>query len=212
MGHPGRFLARSSRFASEPFCRANLNTDVAGSVERFRPIFETVRDAGLPLRGYVSCVVECPYSGRVDPASVRETVDRLLDAVDGSIEISLGETLGVAGPDDIEAMLSEVARIVPMHELDLHLHDTGGRAIDCVERALRMGVRRFDSSCGGLGGCPYAPGAAGNLATERLLDHLEGEGWDTGVDASALRIAANLASEFVDRRASSEGGAYGGGP
>lgn len=197
--------------ASEPFCRANLNTDVAGSIERFRPVFDSARDAGLPLRGYVSCVVECPYAGRVDPASVRATVDLLLDAADGPIEISLGETLGVAGPDDIEAMLSEVARSVPMHELDLHLHDTRGRAIDCVERALQLGVRRFDSSCGGLGGCPYAPGAAGNLATERLLDHLENEGWETGVDAAALRIAANLASELVDGRAPSDDAPGGGG-
>jgi len=183
--------------ASEEFCQANLNTDIAGSLERFQSVFDTARSDDIPLRGYISCVVECPYAGRIDPVAVRDAVARLLDAAGGRIEIALGETLGVAGPEDIEAVLEAVGPITPLGGLDLHLHDTRGRAIECVSRALELGVRRFDSSCAGLGGCPYAPGAAGNLATERLLDHLVRGGWETGVDESSVAEAATLASRLV---------------
>ena len=185
--------------ASESFCERNLNTTIAGSIERFAPVFEAARRAGLPVRGYVSCVVRCPYEGDIDPARVRDTVSRLLDAAEGRIEIALGETLGVAVPQDIEGMLVGVGDTVPIGELDLHLHDTNGRAVDCAVRALDLGVRRFDASCAGLGGCPYAPGASGNLATEDLLSMLERDGWSTGVDLDLVRRAARIAAEITGR-------------
>ena len=185
--------------ASESFCEKNLNTTIAGSIERFAPVFEAAERAALPVRGYVSCVVRCPYEGDIDPEMVRETVRRLADAAGGRIEIALGETLGVAVPDDIERMLAEVGRTIPIGELDLHLHDTNGRAVDGAARALQLGVRRFDASCAGLGGCPYAPGAAGNLATEDLLEMLERDGWSTGVDHAKVRDAARIAAEITGR-------------
>ena len=185
--------------ASESFCDRNLNTTIEGSIERFRPVFEAARRASLPVRGYVSCVVRCPYEGAIDPARVRETVTRLLEAADGSIEIALGETLGVATPEDIERLLAGLGGIVPMGELDLHLHDTNGRAVDCAARALDLGVRRFDASCAGLGGCPYAPGAAGNLATEDLLRMLDRDGWSTGIDSDKVLVAARIAAEITGR-------------
>lgn len=191
--------------ASEAFCEANLNTDLSGSIERFRPIFDAARAHGLPVRGYVSCAVRCPYAGPVEPSAVREAVVRLHEAASGRIEIALGETLGVASADDIEAVLAAIASDIPLGEIDLHLHDTGGRALECVGRALELGVRRFDSSCAGLGGCPYAPGAAGNLATEDLVDFLDAGGWRTGVDASAVRTAATIAASLVGRPGRAEG-------
>ena len=183
--------------ASESFCDRNLNTTIAGSMERFAPVFAAARRASLPVRGYVSCVVRCPYEGGIEPSRVRETVDRLVEAAGGEIEISLGETLGVAVPDDIERLLGGVGEIVPIGELDLHLHDTNHRAVDCAARALELGVRRFDASCAGLGGCPFAPGAAGNLATEDLLDMLERDGWITGIDHEKVRLAARIAKEIT---------------
>ena len=185
--------------ASEGFCRRNLNASIDESIDRFRPVVSLAREASIPLRGYVSCVVRCPYDGEVDPEAVLTTVRRLLDLVDGGIEIALGETLGVADPDQIEAVLDEVASVVPVSEIDLHLHDTKGLALACVDRALQCGVRAFDSSCGGLGGCPFAPGASGNLATEALLERLETGGWTTGVDRAAVSRAATIASRITGR-------------
>lgn len=185
--------------ASESFCDRNLNTTIAGSIERFAPVFAAARRESLPVRGYVSCVVRCPYEGDVDPERVRETVERLLDAAGGEIEIALGETLGVGVPDDIERMLAVVGEAVVPGELDLHLHDTNGRAVDCASRALELGVRRFDASCAGLGGCPYAPGAAGNLATEDLLEMLHRDGWTTGIDHARVLEAARIAAEITGR-------------
>ncbi len=185
--------------ASESFCGRNLNASIAESIERFSPVIAAARDGGLPLRGYVSCVVECPYEGRIAPEAVLGTVRRLLDATDGEIEIALGETLGVAVPEEIARVLDAVAVAVPPAAVDLHLHDTRGFALACVDRALSLGVRAFDASCAGLGGCPYAPGASGNLATEDLLAFLERGGWVTGVDAAAVEIAGRLASRLTGR-------------
>jgi hydroxymethylglutaryl-CoA lyase len=162
-------------------------------------VIAAARDGGLPLRGYVSCVVECPYEGRIAPVAVLDTVRRLLDATDGAVEIALGETLGVAVPDEIARVLEAVSAAVPPADVDLHLHDTRGFALACVDRALTLGVRSFDASCAGLGGCPYAPGAAGNLATEDLLAFLERGGWTTGVDASAVDAAGRLAARLTGR-------------
>ncbi|MAB72990.1 MAG: hydroxymethylglutaryl-CoA lyase [Planctomycetaceae bacterium] len=185
--------------ASEGFCRKNLNASIGESIERFRPVVDLARTASLPIRGYVSCMVRCPYDGPVDPEDVLGTVRRLLDLAGGDIEIALGETLGVAEPDQIEAVLDEVASVVPVSRIDLHLHDTKGMALAGVDRALQCGVRAFDSSCGGLGGCPFAPGASGNLATGPLLDMLEQGGWETGVDRAAVERAAVIASRITGR-------------
>ncbi len=185
--------------ASEAFCRRNLNATIAESIERFEPIFRAAAERSLPVRGYVSCVVACPYEGRIDPSSVRETVERLIAAAGPSIEIALGETLGVADPDDIEAVVDEVSIVVAPGLIDLHLHDTNGRALEGVARALDRGVRAFDSSCAGLGGCPYAPGASGNLATEALLEMLHREGWRTGIDLGQVSRAAAFARRITGR-------------
>lgn len=185
--------------ASEGFCRKNLNASIEESIDRFRPVVELARRSALPMRGYVSCMVRCPYDGPVDPEQVLGTVRLLLDLADGDIEIALGETLGVAEPDQIESVLDEVASVVRVDEIDLHLHDTKGRALAGVDRALRCGVRAFDSSCAGLGGCPFAPGASGNLATEALLDLLEEDGWETGVDRAAVDRAAAIANRITGR-------------
>ena len=185
--------------ASESFCQRNLNATIEESIERFRPVVDAARAASLPLRGYVSCVVECPYEGLITPEQVGETVRRLLALTDGDIEIALGETLGVADPDQIEQLLEEVEIDVPISEIDLHLHDTRGRALSCVARALECGVRAFDSSCAGLGGCPYAPGASGNLATEALLEFLHANEWATGVDRAAVLEAAAIANRITGR-------------
>ncbi|MHC4793940.1 MAG: hydroxymethylglutaryl-CoA lyase, partial [Planctomycetota bacterium] len=127
--------------ASEGFCRKNLNASIEESIERFRPVVELARQSSLPMRGYVSCMVRCPYDGPVDPEDVLATVRLLLDLAGGDIEIALGETLGVADPDQIEAVLDEVASVVPVSGIDLHLHDTKGMALAGVDRALRCGVR-----------------------------------------------------------------------
>lgn len=191
--------------ASESFCQRNLNTTIAGSIERFGPVFDAARRSSIPLRGYVSCVVRCPFEGAVDARAVAEAARLLLDATDGDIEIALGETLGVAVPDDVDRIVTAMEGLVPVHELDLHLHDTNGRAVECVERGLELGVRRFDASCAGLGGCPYAPGAAGNLATEDLLSLLDRDGWTTGIDSEKVRAAATIAREATGRSASDPG-------
>ena len=185
--------------ASESFCGRNLNASIVESIERFEPVIAAAREGGLPLRGYVSCVVKCPYEGHIRPERVRETVERLVEASQGRIEIALGETLGVATPDELEAVLVAVSQAVPLGEIDLHLHDTHGQALDGVTRALGLGVRGFDASCAGLGGCPYAPGAAGNLATEDLLEMLESAGWETGVDRDAVMVAASIATRITGR-------------
>ncbi len=190
--------------ASESFCERNLNTTIAGSIERFTPVLEEARATSQPVRGYVSCVVRCPYEGDVESTRVAETVRLLVDAADGEIEIALGETLGVATPDDIERILAAVGEVVPLEEIDLHLHDTNGLAVECASRALDLGVRRFDASCAGLGGCPYAPGASGNLATGDLLQMLDRQGWVTGIDIARVRDAAMIAREITGR---STGGA-----
>ena len=189
--------------ASESFCGRNLNASITESIERFEPVITAARERDLPLRGYVSCVVKCPYEGLIEPERVRETVARLMEAAEGRIEIALGETLGVATPDEVEAVLVAVAREVPLGEIDLHLHDTHGQALDGVIRALGLGVRAFDASCAGLGGCPYAPGAAGNLATEDLLEMLVREGWETGIDREAVMMAVSIARRITGRAAHS---------
>ncbi len=177
--------------ASEGFSKANINATIAESLDRFRPVAEAARAAGLPVRGYVSCVVECPYDGAVAPEQVAQ-VARALHHM-GCYEISLGDTIGRASPGAVTAMLEAVTEVMPPAQLAGHFHDTGGRALENVEAALALGLRVFDAAVGGLGGCPYAPGAAGNVATEAVADRLAELGYDTGLDRAVLDEAAALA-------------------
>lgn len=177
--------------ASEGFSRANLNCSVAESLERFAPVMEAARADGVVVRGYVSVVTDCPFDGAVAPGAVARVAAALRDM--GCAEISLGETLGRARPEQVAAMLRAVLDEVPPARLAGHFHDTAGRAVENIDVALEMGLRVFDAAVGGLGGCPYAPGAAGNVATERVAAHLVARGWATGLDAGVLARAAAMA-------------------
>ncbi|MBM4112415.1 MAG: hydroxymethylglutaryl-CoA lyase [Phycisphaerae bacterium] len=174
--------------ASETFSRRNTNASIAESLDRIRPVVDGARAARRPIRAYVSCVVRCPYEGPVDGRAVRRVVDSLRGmAVD---EIDLGDTIGAAVPDDVDRLCDSLDGALAPSDFVLHLHDTRRTALACALRALQLGVTRFDSSAGGLGGCPFAPGARGNLATEDLCYMLSGCGIETGVDASAIGAAA----------------------
>jgi len=177
--------------ASEGFSRKNINASVAESVERFAPILEQARHDDLPVRAYISCVIACPYDGAVAPAAVAKLADRLFAM--GCYEISLGDTIGAATPDSIARMLLAVRDVFPVGRLAGHYHDTGGLALDNIDTSLSLGVRVFDAAVGGLGGCPYAPGASGNVATEVLAAHLAKLGYHTGVDLEAVKSAAAMA-------------------
>ncbi|MFC6638519.1 hydroxymethylglutaryl-CoA lyase [Sulfitobacter sp. JBTF-M27] len=177
--------------ASEGFSQKNINASIAESFERFAPILEEARHVDIPVRGYVSCVVECPYDGPVAPAAVAEVADKLFAM--GCYEISLGDTIGAGTPDSIARMLLAVRDAVPVGRLAGHYHDTKGRAMDNIDASLSMGVRVFDAAVGGLGGCPYAPGAAGNVATEAVNAHLTALGYQTGLDQAVLEEAAEMA-------------------
>ena len=177
--------------ASEGFSKANINATIDESLLRFAPVAEAARRAGLPVRGYVSCVVECPYDGFVKPDAVAKVVAALRDM--GCYEISLGDTIGRAEPVLTDAMLKRVLDEVPASMLAGHFHDTSGRALENISVALGHGVRVFDAAEGGLGGCPYAPGAAGNVATEAVLTHVEAAGFATGLDLAVLKEASAMA-------------------
>ncbi|WP_299280377.1 hydroxymethylglutaryl-CoA lyase [uncultured Tateyamaria sp.] len=176
--------------ASEGFSKANINASIDESLDRFAPVIAAARAIDLPVRGYVSCVVECPYDGAVDPAAVAQVADRLFAM--GCYEISLGDTIGRGTPDAIARMLLAVRDAVPVGRLAGHYHDTGGRAMDNIDVSLSLGVRVFDAAVGGLGGCPFAPGAAGNVATEAVALHLSRLGYDTGLDMDKVVEAAAL--------------------
>ncbi|WP_092363107.1 hydroxymethylglutaryl-CoA lyase [Cribrihabitans marinus] len=177
--------------ASEGFSKANINASIAESIDRFVPILEAARHIDLPVRGYVSCVTDCPYDGPVPPEKVAEVADRLFGL--GCYEISLGDTIGQATPDAVARMLLKVREVVPATRLAGHFHDTAGRALANIDASLSLGVRVFDAAAGGLGGCPYAPGAAGNVATEAVHDHLVRLGYETGLDRAVLDEAAGIA-------------------
>lgn len=177
--------------ASEGFSKANVNATIEESLDRFAPVIEAARAIDLPVRGYVSCVVGCPYDGEVDPAAVARVADRLFAM--GCYEVSLGDTIGIGTPDTIARMLMAVRDVVPVGRLAGHYHDTNGRAMDNIDASLALGVRVFDAAVGGLGGCPYAPGAAGNVATESVAAHLDRLGYETGLDMAVLEQAADMA-------------------
>lgn len=177
--------------ASEGFSRANINVSVEEALAQFEPVIAAARSVDLPVRGYVSCTVECPYDGPVAPEAVARVADRLFAM--GCYEVSLGDTIGRATPDGIARMLLAVRDVVPVGRLAGHFHDTSGRAMDNIDAALSLGVRVFDAAVGGLGGCPFAPGAAGNVATEAVAAHLERLGYETGLDLDVIEQAANMA-------------------
>ncbi|MEY8801170.1 hydroxymethylglutaryl-CoA lyase [Leisingera sp. XS_AS12] len=177
--------------ASEGFSKANINASIEESIARFLPILEAAKQTGLPVRGYVSCVTDCPYDGAVQPGQVAKVAARLFEL--GCYEVSLGDTIGQGTPESITAMLQAVTAEVPAGKLAGHYHDTAGRALDNIEASLAQGVRVFDAAVGGLGGCPYAPGAAGNVATEAVHARLLALGYETGLDADVLAEAAELA-------------------
>jgi hydroxymethylglutaryl-CoA lyase len=170
--------------ASETHNRKNVNRSIADHLERFRPLAERARADGVLLRAYVSTVCGCPYEGDVATSAVVDVV-RKLDAL-GADEISLGDTIGVGHPQQVRELVRAVAGVIALERIALHLHDTWGRALANVQTGYEAGVRTFDASLGGLGGCPYAPGASGNVATEDVVDLFERAGVRTGVDLDAL--------------------------
>jgi len=178
--------------ASEGFSRANINCTVAESIERFKPVLARARDDGIPVRGYISCVLGCPFDGEIKPKAVADLASTLWDL--GCYEISLGDTIGVGTPDKAKEMLRAVSANIPPAKLAMHFHDTYGQALANLYAGLEEGVRVIDAAAGGLGGCPYAPGATGNVATEDVVYMLEGMGIRTGVDMEKLLAATNAMS------------------
>ena len=173
--------------ASESFSQRNVNATIQECLDKLRPVVSRARAATLPVRGYVSCVVKCPYDGIMDVAQVREVCARLLEM--GVTELDLGDTIGAAVPDDMDRLLNGLQSLAEPKDMTLHLHNTSGRAIAVAERAIALGVVSFDSSAGGLGGCPFAPGSPGNVATEDMLELAARLGLATGVNVDQVRVA-----------------------
>ena len=188
--------------ATEGFSRANTNISLSGAEERVREViaaFKTEAPTGVRLRGYISCVTECPYDGPVSPSEVARLAELLHRA--GCDEISLGDTIGTAYPEQVARMLEAVVQRVPAEALAGHFHDTAGRALANIDASLDYGVRIFDASIAGLGGCPYAPGAKGNVDTELVYDHLIARGYAVSgnPDRARLAQAARLARHILGR-------------
>jgi hydroxymethylglutaryl-CoA lyase len=188
--------------ASDGFSRKNINCDIAASLQRVRPVAEQVLARGLPLRGYVSCVLGCPYQGEVSVADVVRVSVALSEM--GCEEISLGDTIGIGTPAKARAMLKAVAAQVPMARIAVHFHDTRGQALANIYACLEEGVRSVDASVAGLGGCPYARGATGNVATEDLVYMLQGLGMETGIDLDALVETGRWMSNKLGREPASK--------
>jgi len=183
--------------ASESFSRRNINCSIAESLQRFAPVAKAAAEHGMRVRGYVSCVVDCPYEGPVAPEATARVAQELLAL--GCYEISLGDTIGSGTPMRIQAMLAAAMRAVPVEKLAVHFHDTYGQALANILASLDLGVAVVDSSVAGLGGCPYAPGAAGNVASEDVLYMLNGLGIATGVDLVKLAEAGRFISKTLGR-------------
>jgi hydroxymethylglutaryl-CoA lyase len=183
--------------ASEGFSRANINCSIAESIERFKPVMERAKADGLRVRGYVSCVLGCPFDGEIKPKAVADVARQLSEL--GCYEISLGDTIGVGTPVKAREMLRAVGEYVPPEKLAMHFHDTYGQALANLYAGMEEGVRVIDAAAGGLGGCPFAPGATGNVATEDVVYMLEGMGIRTGVDMSKLVEATNEITALIGR-------------
>jgi len=183
--------------ASESFSKKNINCSIEESLARFEPVLNSAKEAGVKVRGYVSCVVGCPYEGNIDPKKVAMVAKIMLDM--GCYEISLGDTIGVGTPGTIRAMLEEVGKVVPLSKVAVHCHDTYGQALANILTALQMGVGVVDSSTAGLGGCPYAKGASGNVSTEDVVYMLHGMGIQTGTNLDKLVEAGKFISSHLNR-------------
>ncbi|MEE4662061.1 MAG: hydroxymethylglutaryl-CoA lyase [Halieaceae bacterium] len=183
--------------ASEGFSQKNINCSIDESLARFRPVTRAAAEADIPVRGYISCVIACPFDGPTSPALVREVSDALLDM--GCYEVSLGDTTGVGSAGSVSALLGELLRHLSADKLALHCHDTYGQALANILVGLQHGIATFDASVAGLGGCPYAPGATGNVATEDVLYMLNGLNIETGVDATLLREAGEYITRALGR-------------
>jgi hydroxymethylglutaryl-CoA lyase len=188
--------------ASESFCRRNINCSIAESLDRFEPIMVAAKRRQLRVRGYVSCVLGCPYEGEIAPAAVAEVAERLYRM--GCYEISLGDTIGVGTPGKARAMVTAVAARVPVERLAAHFHDTYGQALANIYAVMQLGVTVIDGSVAGLGGCPYAKGASGNVASEDVLYMLNGLGIETGVDLGKLVAAGRYISDVLGRPSGSK--------
>jgi hydroxymethylglutaryl-CoA lyase len=187
--------------ASETFSRRNINCSIGESLERFRPVAKAARDRGLRVRGYISCAAGCPYEGEVKPRAVASLATALHEM--GCYEISLGDTIGVGTPGKVKKMIEAVAKKVPVGRLAGHYHDTWGQALANIYASLELGVRTFDASVAGLGGCPYAKGATGNVATEDVVYLLDGLGIETGVDLEKLFRAGQFVCRALGREPAS---------
>lgn len=188
--------------ASEGFCRHNINCSIDESIDRFAPVMEAASDNDIAVRAYLSCVIDCPFDGPTHPSQVARIAKQLFDL--GCYEISLGDTIGTGTPAKVSAMLEAVMTEVPISNLAVHFHDTWGQALANIYQALLMGVNVIDSSVAGLGGCPYAPGAAGNVATEDVLYLCQGLGISTSVDLNKVAQAGWTISDTLKRQPSSK--------
>ncbi len=188
--------------ASESFSRKNINCSIAESLKRFGPIMAAAEQDGIRVRGYASCVVGCPYEGDIDPVKVAQVSKQLVDM--GCYEVSLGDTIGVGTPASVARMLDAVLGFVPVEQLAVHCHDTYGQALANIYAALQMGVSVIDSSVAGLGGCPYAKGASGNVATEDVVYMLNGLGIESGVDLERLCAAGDFISTALGRESAAK--------
>ncbi|HEX2648691.1 MAG TPA: hydroxymethylglutaryl-CoA lyase [Burkholderiales bacterium] len=190
--------------ASEAFSKKNINCSIAESLERFRPVVEKAKQDKIKVRGYVSCVVACPYEGEVSPQRTAEVAGALYDM--GCYEVSLGDTIGAGTPGKTQAMIEACAKRVPVGKLAGHYHDTYGQALANIYASLELGMATFDASVAGLGGCPYAKGATGNVATEDVVYMLHGLGIETGIDLDKLVETGTWISDFLKRTSSSRAG------
>ena len=188
--------------ASETFSQKNTNCSITESFDRFSPVMDAAARAGIPVRGYVSCVVGCPYEGEIRPTVVADIARRLFEM--GCYEVSMGDTIGVGTPGRVRAMFEAAAKYIPVNKLAGHFHDSYGMAIANIYAAMEMGISVFDSSVAGLGGCPYAPGASGNVATEDVVYLLRGLGIECGVDLNALVATALWISAYLGREPASK--------
>ena len=177
--------------ASETFSSKNINCTIAESLQRFTPVINKAKQINLPIRGYISCVVGCPYEGEVEPAIVFDIAQWMIEQ--GCYEVSLGDTIGCGTPQTIDKLLNKIIPSIQAEKIAGHYHDTNGRAVENIFTSLEYGIRTFDSAISGLGGCPYAPGAKGNVSTNKLHNALSAAGWNTGLNSEKLEQA----SQFV---------------
>jgi hydroxymethylglutaryl-CoA lyase len=201
-GFEGAVAARADEVAvfgaaSEAFSQKNINCSIAESLERFQPVCDAAKAAAIPVRGYISCVLGCPYEGEIAPSAVASVAKTLWDM--GCHEISLGDTIGRGTPAKAQAMIAAVADVVPMERIAVHFHDTYGQALANILAVMEQGVAVVDASVSGLGGCPYAKGASGNVATEDVLYMLDGLGIETGIDLGKLVDTGAFISEAIGR-------------